>query len=98
MANAFACRSEAVPVWRMRLLGNRALLAAVGIEMALVLGLVGIPGLNTLLGGTLPTALGWWFPLVGAVAVVLADAAQKAGVSRSRARARDRAPLVPPAR
>ncbi|HEY9291606.1 MAG TPA: cation-translocating P-type ATPase C-terminal domain-containing protein [Microlunatus sp.] len=50
MANAFACRSTSIAVWRQRLMGNRLLLGAVAIEVCLLLALLGIPGLSTLLG------------------------------------------------
>ncbi|MGL5810886.1 MAG: HAD-IC family P-type ATPase, partial [Nocardioides sp.] len=36
MANAFACRSESVPIWRLRLVGNPAVGWAVAAEVALL--------------------------------------------------------------
>jgi magnesium-transporting ATPase (P-type) len=77
MANAFACRSASVPAWRIPLLGNRALVGAVAVELGLLVVFVGIPPVSGLLGGGWPSALGWSFALAGAILVLLADAAVK---------------------
>ncbi|GAA0808225.1 cation-translocating P-type ATPase [Spirilliplanes yamanashiensis] len=80
LANAFACRSASRPVWRQRLLGNRLLLAAVAVELALLVAFLAVPPVAGLLGGTLPTALGWAAAVLVVPAVVLADAAAKRSV------------------
>lgn len=88
MANAFACRSETVPVWRLRPWGNRALLAAVGAELVLLVAFLGIPFVSALLGGSWPPPAAWAFPLLAAVLIVLADAGLKLLRSSLRRRAR----------
>lgn len=77
MANAFACRSETVPVWSLAPLGNRALIAAVAVDFALLVCFLGIPALAGLLGGAWPPLIGWLFVLAGAVAILAADALHK---------------------
>ncbi|TFD14516.1 cation-transporting P-type ATPase [Cryobacterium sp. TMT2-10] len=84
MANAFACRSEAIPAWGLPFLGNRSLLAAVAAELLLLLAFLGIPAASGLLGGGWPPPAAWLFPLAGAVLVILADAAFKAVLRRRR--------------
>ncbi|WNM28545.1 cation-transporting P-type ATPase [Demequina capsici] len=77
MANAFACRSEHRPVWRLRFGSNRLLLWAVATE-ALLLALFLVPPLmQGLLGGAPPSTLGWVMAVGGAVALLLVDAALK---------------------
>jgi len=84
MANAFVCRSESVPVWRLQLLANRPLLAAVGMELLLLIAFLGLPPVSSLLGGTWPPVSAWVFPLLTAALLVLADAAFKAVAARRR--------------
>ncbi|HET7278982.1 MAG TPA: cation-transporting P-type ATPase [Dermatophilaceae bacterium] len=86
MANAFACRSEtrwftAVP-WR----SNPLLLWAVGIEVALLLVMLGWPALAGLLGGSLPTATGWALAAAAVPAVLVADGVHKSVARRRRSR------------
>jgi magnesium-transporting ATPase (P-type) len=59
MANAFACRSETLPVLRQKLLSNRLLIGAVAAELVLLGVFLGFPPLARLLGGSWPTPLGW---------------------------------------
>ena len=77
LANAFACRSEHRPVGRWSWRGNRLLLAAVGVELALLAVFVGLPPLAALLGHGLPTAVGWMLAAAAAPAVLVADAVYK---------------------
>jgi magnesium-transporting ATPase (P-type) len=79
MANAFACRSTSLPVWRMPLLGNRLLIGAVLAEVGLVLAFLGIPQMSDLLGGSWPSPRGWLLAGAAAVLLVLVD-----GVVKSR--------------
>lgn len=82
MANAFACRSTARPVWRLRLFDNRLLLVAVATEAVLLIAFLGIPVIRDLLGGGWPPLLGWAGALGGALLLLLADGADKARRSR----------------
>lgn len=84
MANAFVCRSESVPVWQLRLWANRPLLAAVAVEMLLLVVFLGLPALSVLLGGSWPPPPAWIFPLCAAGLLVVADAGVKA-LRRGRA-------------
>ena len=93
MANAFACRSTSVPVWRQRLTGNRLVLYAVAAEALLLAAFLALPPLPRLLGGAWPSATGWAMAASAPAAVLLVDAAYKK-VSR---RARTRAHAEPPA-
>ena len=77
MANAFACRSAVLPVWKMPLLGNRLVVAAVAAELGLLLLFLGLPSLAHLLGGGWPSPLGWLAAGAAAVAIILVDAAAK---------------------
>jgi magnesium-transporting ATPase (P-type) len=86
MANAFACRSNSRPVWRLRLTGNPLVLYAVGAELVLLTAFLGVPPLADLLGGTWPTPTGWLLAVAAAPAVVLVDAASKTIKSHSRRR------------
>ena len=88
MANALVCRSETVPVWRLRFAGNRALLAAVAAELVLLIAFLGIPLVSGLLGGDWPPPAAWVFPLLAALLLVLADAALKRVRSIRRRRLR----------
>ncbi|HET9516351.1 MAG TPA: cation-transporting P-type ATPase [Actinoplanes sp.] len=85
LANAFACRSAARPVWRQRLRGNPLLLVAVGVELALLVVFLAVPPVAGLLGGSWPTPLGWAVALLAVPAVVVADAVAK-HVARTRLR------------
>jgi magnesium-transporting ATPase (P-type) len=82
MANAFACRSNSRPVWRLRPTGNVLVLYAVAAELVLLATFLGVPAMAHLLGGSWPTATGWLLALSAAPAVVLVDAAAKAVASR----------------
>ncbi|KGN40593.1 cation-translocating P-type ATPase [Knoellia aerolata] len=77
MSNAFACRSDTVPVWRSGVAGNPSLLLAVGSELGLLLVFLGVAPVAALLGGAWPSAAGWGWALAGAVALVAADALHK---------------------
>jgi magnesium-transporting ATPase (P-type) len=87
MANAFACRSSTVPVWRVPLRSNPLLIAAVAAEVVLLVTFVGVPWLADLLGGSWPSATGWTFALVGAGLLLLSDSVHKALRRRRLSRA-----------
>ena len=82
IANAFGCRSETRPAWRIDPRRNPLLLGAVGVEVALLLLFVGVPWVGDLLGGTWPSLLGWSFCLLALVTMPLVDAGHKALVGR----------------
>ncbi|MFI9489251.1 cation-translocating P-type ATPase [Promicromonospora sp. NPDC052451] len=82
LANAFACRSEVRWAGALPLRGNRLLLGAVAVELAL-LAVFLLPPLAGYLGGSPPPAAGWAVAVAAVPAVVLADAADKA-VRRTR--------------
>jgi magnesium-transporting ATPase (P-type) len=77
-ATAVACRSTTRPVWRLRFWDNRLLLGALGVELLILLALLGIPPVAALLGQQPPTPLGLAIALTAVPAVLLADAAHKA--------------------
>jgi magnesium-transporting ATPase (P-type) len=78
MGNAFACRSERLPAWRLPLRSNGLLVAAVGVELlALALFLL-LPPLAETLELRPPTLLGWGLALLAPPAVLGADAVHKA--------------------
>ena len=84
LANAFACRSERRWVGSVGLRGNPLLLAAVGVEVVLLVAFLALPPLPHLLGGEVPSALGWSLAALTAPLVVLVDAVQKWGRARAR--------------
>jgi magnesium-transporting ATPase (P-type) len=77
LANAFACRSESRPAWRTDPRSNPLLLGAVAVELAMLLGVLGVPAVANALGGALPTPAGWALAACAVPAVLLADAAAK---------------------
>jgi magnesium-transporting ATPase (P-type) len=78
MANAFACRSERLPAWRMPPRSNQLLVAAVGVELLALLVFLLVPPLSHSLELRPPTVLGGGLALLAVPAVLLADAAHKA--------------------
>jgi magnesium-transporting ATPase (P-type) len=77
IANAFACRSQTHPMWRINPLRNRLVLVAVATELALLGLFVGVPGIAGLLGGTWPTASGWAMAGGAGMLLLVVDAAHK---------------------
>jgi magnesium-transporting ATPase (P-type) len=78
MANAFACRSETLPVWRHKLSTNRLLIAALAAELVLLAVFLGFPPLARLLGGSWPTATGWALAFCAVPILIVVDATYKA--------------------
>jgi calcium-translocating P-type ATPase len=91
MANAFACRSTTVPVWRLDPRGNPLVVAAVAAEATLLAVFLLLPGLSGLLGGGFPSTLGWAGAATTAAAVVVVDGMAK-HLSRRPSRYAYRAP------
>jgi magnesium-transporting ATPase (P-type) len=77
LANAFACRSESRPAWRVDPRRNPLLLGAIVVELMMLLAFLGVPPLADALGGSLPTPLGWALASTAIPVVLLADAAAK---------------------
>jgi magnesium-transporting ATPase (P-type) len=86
LANAVACRSATRPAWRTGLAGNRLLRVALLVEAVVCVGLLAVPPVADLLGGTWPGPIGWVGAALTGVLVVLADAAHKAARGHVRAR------------
>jgi len=76
-ASAFACRSTTRPFWRIDWRANPLLLGAVGIELLILLAMLGVPLLADVLGQRPPSMLGLGIALAAIPAVLLADAAHK---------------------
>ncbi|HVK27684.1 MAG TPA: cation-transporting P-type ATPase [Nocardioides sp.] len=85
VANAFACRSTRLPVWRLDLLGNRFVLAAVGAELVLLVVFLGVAPVAHLLGGSFPDVHGWLLVLGAAGLLLVVDGVAKSLRSRERA-------------
>ncbi len=86
VANAFACRSVVRPAWATDLRTNRLLIAAVGVELGLLLILLYVPPVARLLGHAAPTAAGFAVAALAIPAVVVADAIYKRSVGRPPSR------------
>jgi magnesium-transporting ATPase (P-type) len=86
IANAFACRSTRLPVWRLDLGGNRLVLMSVTAELGLLAVFLGVPPLADLLGGTWPDPIGWVYAACTALAVISADGIVKTVSARRRTR------------
>jgi calcium-translocating P-type ATPase len=89
-ANAFACRSATRSPRALRWTGNRLLLGAVGIELAVLAGFLLIPPVASVLDQAPPPAAGLAVALLAAPAVLGADALHKRARAR-RHRVRDAA-------
>jgi calcium-translocating P-type ATPase len=90
MANAFACRSNSRPVWRLRLAGNPLVVSAVAAELVLLVVFLGVPVVREQLGGTWPSVTGWLLAGTAGVAVVVVDGLAKAVRRRHRSPASTR--------
>ena len=89
-ANAWACRSVSHPAWWLPFASNRLLLAGASIELAIAAFLLWTPALADVLRHSAPGAAGWAVAVVGAVAVLVADAGWKRWRPARRARADQR--------
>jgi magnesium-transporting ATPase (P-type) len=77
LANAFACRSDHQPVWRVPPGSNPLLIWAVGFELAALGAFLWVPALSSRLELSPPTTPGWALAALAIPAVLLADAAEK---------------------
>ena len=85
LANAFACRSGSRTVARAGLRGNRLLGWAVLVELVLLLAFLGVTPVADLLGGVLPSALGWALAACAVPAVLVVDTLHKSIRANRRA-------------
>ncbi|GAA0970617.1 Calcium-transporting ATPase [Nocardioides aquaticus] len=77
MVNAFVCRSESRPVWRLDPRGNPWVAGAVLVEAVLLAVFLGVPWVAEALGGAWPPATGWLFCLLAVLVLPLVDAVHK---------------------
>ncbi len=84
IANAFVCRSETRPAWRVDPRRNPLLLGALAVEVALLVAFLAIPWAADLLGGSWPTLVGWSFCALALVTMPLVDAWHKRFLGRRR--------------
>ncbi|WP_174705243.1 cation-translocating P-type ATPase [Arthrobacter pityocampae] len=73
LANAFACRSESVPPWRLGWRTNPLMLKAVAVELLALLGFLFIMPVATMLGQAPPTIAGLLVALLSMPALLAAD-------------------------
>lgn len=73
VANAFACRSEARPAWRIDPRRNPLVSAAVAVELVLLAAFLGLPWLAEMLGGSWPSGEGWLWALGAGLVLLLGD-------------------------
>lgn len=78
VANAFVCRSETRPAWLVDPRRNPFVLAAVVVELVLLVVFLAVPWLSDQLGGTWPSPAGWAWCLAAVFALPLVDALHKA--------------------
>ncbi|KRF30314.1 cation-translocating P-type ATPase [Nocardioides sp. Soil805] len=83
VANAFVCRSETRPAWLVDPRRNPFVLAAVAVELVLLVLFLAVPWLTEQLGGSWPSPLGWAACAVAVVVLPVVDAVHKA-VRRAR--------------
>jgi magnesium-transporting ATPase (P-type) len=95
LANAFTCRSEARPAYRIDPRRNPLLLTAVAVELMLLGAFLAVPPIARLLGGAWPHPLGWASALLAIPAVLAADTAGKR-LRATRVRSRRRRPQQAP--
>jgi hypothetical protein len=96
VANAFACRSTAVPAWRVGWATNRLLLGAVVAELAMLAGFLYLTPVADLLDQAPPPLAGFGVALLAIPAVLAADTLHKAARGRARPRRWDLWPYDPP--
>ena len=77
LANAYACRSETRPAFRIDPRRNRLLPGAVALELGLLVVFLAVPPVAATLGGTWPTSYGWLLAFLAVPAVIVADTMHK---------------------
>lgn len=84
MVNAFVCRSETRPVWRLDPRDNPWVVGAVAAEAVLLVVFLGVPWVADELGGAWPPLTGWFFCLAAVLVLPLVDGAHKEVLRRRR--------------
>ena len=86
LANAYACRSEARPIFRVPWKTNPLLLYAIASELVLLVVFVGFPPVARILGSAWPSALGWAAAVAAIPILIAADTLHKGlrGARRTR--------------
>jgi magnesium-transporting ATPase (P-type) len=77
MANAFACRSAVYPAWRLPLMGNKLLIVAVIVELAITAGFLFISPVAGVLGHESPPGVGWVIAISAVPLLLVVDAIHK---------------------
>ncbi len=78
LTNAFACRSQTHWIGAVLRRRNPLLPLAVASELVVLMVFLGVPALESLLGGSFPSLTGWVLAACAAPAVLAADSLQKA--------------------
>jgi hypothetical protein len=84
LANAYACRSETRPVWRVAARTNKLLPGALAAELGLLVTFVTVPAVARPLGGGSPGLLGWTLAACAIPIVLVADTIDKAARGHGR--------------
>jgi magnesium-transporting ATPase (P-type) len=77
VGNVFACRTDHESVFRVGLLGNRAVLAGIAAEIAVLLGLISVPPLRAVFGLVPPSPAEWTLVLAFPAVILLLDEGRK---------------------
>jgi hypothetical protein len=83
LANAYACRSEVRPFFRLSARTNSLLLFAIASELLMLIVFVGIPQVASVLGSAWPSAFGWAAAATAIPILIMADTIHK-GLIRAR--------------
>ncbi|HEX6222438.1 MAG TPA: cation-transporting P-type ATPase [Acidimicrobiia bacterium] len=76
-ANAFACRSSTRPVWHLPLRGNKLLIGAVLVELAIAAIFLLVPPIAGMLGHESPPVAGWAIALASIPLLLAVDTVHK---------------------
>jgi magnesium-transporting ATPase (P-type) len=88
LANAYACRSEVWPFFRLAVRTNALLLLAITSELLLLTVFLGIPPVARILGSAWPSAIGWAVAATAIPILLIADTVHKR-LTRDAERAAD---------
>jgi calcium-translocating P-type ATPase len=83
-ANAFACRSATLPAWRLPVLGNKLLIGAALLELAIAAAFLLIRPVAEVLGHKSPPGVGWAIALASIPVLLVVDALHKTLRRRAR--------------
>ena len=77
VGNVFACRTDRESVFRVGLLGNRAVLLGIAAEITILLALITVPSLASVFGLLAPTPAEWMIVLVFPAVVLALEEGRK---------------------